>query len=310
MGSAGNKKSLYVGGLAEEVTEASIRNAFMIFGDLVDVQLPLDYESGKHRGFAFLEYELEEDALDAVDNMNESELFGRTIRVNISKPQRGAVKSSRPVWADDEWLEKYAGQGVTATETTEENTENTDASEKDASDKTAKIAPKNKTKQNPQVYLDIKAGKQVLGRIVITLRADVAPRTVENFRCLCTHEHGFGYQNSIFHRIIPGFMCQGGDFTKHNGTGGKSIYGGKFNDENFDLRHSGPGMLAMANSGPNTNGSQFYLTGDRCEWLDKKHVVFGTVLSGLDVIRKMEKFGSKEGKASEKVTISNCGELA
>ncbi|XP_018023210.1 peptidyl-prolyl cis-trans isomerase [Hyalella azteca] len=308
MGSSSNKKSIYVGGLSEEVTEEVLRNAFLMFGDLVDVQLPLDYESGKHRGFAFIEYELAEDAADAIDNMNESELFGRTIRVNVSKPQKAGANSSRAVWSDDSWLEKYAGSTLKTAdpgEAAEEVGVNPDA-----------IAPAVRAAEtlgkkggNPQVYLDIKIGKQLAGRIVILLRADICPRTAENFRCLCTHENGFGYQNSTFHRIIPGFMCQGGDFTKNDGTGGKSIYGGKFEDENFTLRHTGPGTLSMANSGPNTNGSQFFLTTARTEWLDGKHVVFGSCVSGLDVIRKMERCGSKSGKTCERVFISNCGEL-
>jgi len=104
-------------------------------------------------------------------------------------------------------------------------------------------------------------------------------------------------------------MCQGGDFTNHDGTGGRSIYGGKFEDENFILKHTGPGILSMANSGPNTNGSQFFLTLDKTEWLDNKHVVFGQLLAGLDVLRKVEKYGTKAGKPTEKLIVSACGEL-
>jgi len=178
-----------------------------------------------------------------------------------------------------------------------------------------------------QVYFDVEWEGPVLGqdgkptrdvkvqtgRITFTLYDDVVPKTTRNFRELCTGQNGFGYKGSSFHRIIPSFMLQGGDFTRGNGTGGKSIYGEKFADENFAMKHTRPGLLSMANAGPNTNGSQFFITTVVTSWLDGRHVVFGEVADdeSLRIVSALEATGSASGsiKYARKPTITDSGAL-
>ncbi|GAA0395612.1 peptidylprolyl isomerase [Streptomyces luteireticuli] len=159
------------------------------------------------------------------------------------------------------------------------------------------------------VYFDVTVNDEPIGRIVFKLFDDVVPKTARNFRELATGEHGFGYAGSPFHRVIPAFMLQGGDFTRQNGTGGKSIYGEKFADENFQLKHDRPFLLSMANAGPNTNGSQFFITTVVTDWLDGKHVVFGEVVEGQDVVKQVEALGSRSGATAAKIAVKESGTL-
>lgn len=169
----------------------------------------------------------------------------------------------------------------------------------------------------PRAFLDIEIGGEKAGRIVVELRTDVVPKTCQNFAMLCTGQRGnskvsgkpLHYKGCPFHRVIPKFMCQSGDFTLGNGKGGESIYGQYFDDENFELKHEGPGTLSMANSGPNKNRSQFFITTADTSFLDGKHVVFGKVVEGMDVVKAIENCGSKSGATSQQIIIADCGVL-
>ncbi|XP_037669114.1 peptidyl-prolyl cis-trans isomerase A-like [Choloepus didactylus] len=162
---------------------------------------------------------------------------------------------------------------------------------------------------NPAMFFNMAVDSKPLGCVSFELFADKVPKTAENLPALSTGENGFGYKGSCFHRIIPGFMCQGGDFILHNNTGDKSIYREKFGDEKFVLKHTDPGLLSMANAGPNTNCSQFSICTTKTEWLDGRPVIFGKAKEVMDIVEAMEHFGSRNGKTSKKITIVDCGQV-
>ncbi|KAJ2319840.1 hypothetical protein IWW52_001732 [Coemansia sp. RSA 2704] len=282
------KRMVFVSGLDSEVDEQNLHSVFITFGEIVQVTLPPDpSSSNRHRGFGFVEFEEEDDALEAIKNMNDGELFGRTITVRHARPGNNPMTAGSSVMFNREsWIEANLPAGNPTTTAT--------------------------TANNSRVFLELAFDGQPHGRIEIELRNDVVPHTAENFRALCTGEKGFGYKGSTAHRVIPGFMMQAGDFTNGNGTGGKSIYGSKFDDENFTLKHDTPGVLSMANSGPNSNGSQFFITFEKTPWLDGKHVVFGKVVSGMDILRMVETLGNPDEPLSPQkaITICDSGEIS
>lgn len=203
------------------------------------------------------------------------------------------------------------------TENDEKQEENNQSPEKPADTSNENNQATANLEELPKVFLDVSIGGEKAGRIVLVLRTDVCPRTCENFRCLCTGEKGktksgkkLWFKGCPFHRIIPKFMIQGGDFVLGNGKGGESIYGPLFDDENFILKHSKPGILSMANSGPNKNRSQFFITTVPTPFLDGKHVVFGEVYEGMDVVSAIEAVGTKKGTPQKEVIITNCGNLS
>ncbi|KAJ3075133.1 hypothetical protein HDU98_009087 [Podochytrium sp. JEL0797] len=273
---------VHVGGLDAQVTEELLAQAFVPFGEIVSIQMPQELDKNEHRGFAFIEFENPVDAAAAADNLHLAELLGKVIKVSSAKPSKMKLDHNKPVWSDEQWLKDHAATQDEEVKDVEEAPV-ADSAETEPSAKKVKRS----AQANPRAFFDIEIGGIKAGRIVMELRADVVPKTVKNFLTL----------------------CQGGDFTKHNGTGGKSIYGDTFADENFVLKHVKAGTLSMANAGPGTNGSQFFLTLAETKWLDNKHVVFGTVVSGMDVVQKMEKQGSSSGKPAKKVSIVDCGEL-
>ncbi|KAJ1564030.1 hypothetical protein HK096_009923 [Nowakowskiella sp. JEL0078] len=237
-----NYISIYclIGGLDSQVNTETLLAAFIPFGEIIDVQLPLDPKTNnQHRGFGFVEFEEHLDAKAAVDNMHHSEIFGNVIKCNLSKPPKGQqLGVGKPIWMEESYLKDHVQ--VADEEETPKPDEDEEPSAKRVKN-SVDILPETSSITSG-VFLEIKIGGVHIGRITIKLFDEIVPKTAANFRSLCTHEKGFGYRGCKVHRVIPGFMLQAGDFEKGNGTGGRSIYGGKFKDENFVLKHTKPGV--------------------------------------------------------------------
>jgi peptidyl-prolyl isomerase E (cyclophilin E) len=295
------QRTVFVSNLDPQVTRDVLMAAFIPFGDISEVIV----EEGQPHGF--VEFEDQDDVEPALKNMHQSELFGRSI--SATRARGTTLDKKRALWEKeaDTWVEDVEQ---------ERSSKKTAEKTRDQQRKEDGMGEADRLFSRPIVFFELSLEGKPMGRVEMELFSDVTPKCAENFRALCTGEKGFGasgkqlhFKGSRFHRIIPGFMCQGGDFTRGNGTGGESIYGNKFADENFELKHSSAGLLSMANAGPNTNGSQFFITLAATAWLDNKHTVFGRVSKGREVVKQMEKFGSAEGKPSGSIVISDCGQI-